>query len=213
MLMPTRLTVVRHGETDWNAEGRLMNQLDSPLSRLGRRQAELLATRLAQCHFDAFYSSDLGRTLATSRPISEVLGYSPTAVPSLRERSLGIFQGLTWTEVFTQFPDEHRSYETDLDYTVPSGESAHAFAERVIDAFETIAQNHLGQDVLVVTHGGVLDVLFRYVVKMPYLGREIARLPNAAINIFEVGPEGWVISTWGDVNHLKSLAGASVESN
>ena len=93
--MPTRFCLVRHGETAWNAEGRLQGQIDIPLNAAGRAQAEATAARLAAHRFDALYSSDLSRALETAAPAATLLGLQTRPTPSLRERQFGGFQGLT----------------------------------------------------------------------------------------------------------------------
>ena len=107
----TRLTILRHGETEWNLQEREMGQLDSPLTPTGLAQARQLAHRLASLHFDAFYSSDLGRASETSSIIAEKLSLKVLFDPRLRERHSGIFQGLTPAEARERYPKERAEYE------------------------------------------------------------------------------------------------------
>ena len=96
--MTTELILLRHGETEWNSAGRLQGHLDSALSPEGLRQADLLAARLSSVSFHALYSSDLGRALETARRIATRTGHSILQDWRLRERGLGVFEGLTRDE-------------------------------------------------------------------------------------------------------------------
>lgn len=202
---PTRLVVVRHGETEWNAVGRLMNQLDSPLTARGHAQAEAVARRLEAFPAEALYSSDLGRARSTAQLITDRRGGEAILHPGLRERHLGVFAGRTREEARAAFPAEYDRYRRDPEFVVPEGESFRQFYDRTIATFEEIAAAHSGGTVLVVTHAGCLDGLFRRVCGMPLDVRRAVRLPNTGLNIFEFedreGDGQWTLVTWGDVSH------------
>ncbi|HJU36658.1 MAG TPA: histidine phosphatase family protein [Gaiellaceae bacterium] len=137
--MPT-LLLVRHGETDWNADGRLQGQTDRPLSDFGRRQAQQLADELADEELEAIYSSDLSRARETAEIVGERLGLPVVLDPELREKDWGTWEGLTAVE---------------RDRVEFVGESTDAHQERMLRALRRIAANHsAGDRVLVVTHGG-----------------------------------------------------------
>ena len=106
-----RLIAIRHGETEWNTQDREMGQLDSPLTSRGVRQAHAIAHRLSRVPFGALYSSDLGRAVATAGVIGERCGKQVRIAPGLRERHMGIFQGLTVAEMRERFPRERQDYE------------------------------------------------------------------------------------------------------
>jgi len=137
----TTLLLVRHGETDWNAEGRLQGHTDRPLNDHGRRQAAALAERLAGEAIDAVYSSDLARARETAGILAERLGLPVVDDPDLRERNWGNWEGLTGTE------------RDRIEYV---GEAQDAHAERVIRAVRRIAELHPDERIVVVTHGGSL---------------------------------------------------------
>lgn len=105
--MACTLCLIRHGETSWNVERRLQGHLDVPLNEAGRRQACLSAAALAGQSFSALYCSDLGRAHETARWIAEALGLDPVPLESLRERHYGAFQGLTYDEARTRFPEDY----------------------------------------------------------------------------------------------------------
>jgi broad specificity phosphatase PhoE len=137
----TTLLLVRHGETDWNAEGRLQGHTDRPLNEHGRRQARALAERLAGDGVDAIYSSDLARARETAEIVGERLGLPVVTDPDLRERNWGSWEGLTGSE---------------RDHVEYVGEAIDAHGERVVQAVRRIAEQHPGQRIVVVTHGGSL---------------------------------------------------------
>ncbi|HEX7526613.1 MAG TPA: histidine phosphatase family protein [Gaiellaceae bacterium] len=137
----TTLLLIRHGETDWNAEGRLQGHTDRPLNDHGRRQAAALAERLAGEAVAAVYSSDLARARETAEILAERLGLPVVDDPDLRERNWGNWEGLRGTE------------RNRIEYV---GEAQDAHAERVIRAVRRIAELHPGERIVVVTHGGSL---------------------------------------------------------
>lgn len=135
----TTLLLVRHGETDWNADGRLQGQTDRPLSDFGRRQARELAESLAGEQLEAIHASDLSRARETAEIVGARLGLVAVLDPDLRERNWGTWEGLT--------PAERDRVEL-------VGESAAEHAERTMRALRRIAARHPEGRVLVVTHGG-----------------------------------------------------------
>jgi broad specificity phosphatase PhoE len=136
----TTLLLVRHGETDWNADGRLQGQTDRPLSDFGRRQAQQLAEELRGEELEAVYSSDLARARETAEIVGERLGLPVVFDPDLREKDWGTWEGLTTVE---------------RDRVEFVGESTEAHQERTLRALRRISERHPGAErVLVVTHGG-----------------------------------------------------------
>ena len=143
--MPTRIILARHGETDWNLERRWQGHSDRPLNEAGRAQAEALAEQLAGEPIAAVYSSDLVRAHETARIVAARLGLDVVAVPGLRERRFGSWEGLRDVEVEHRFPGAHGP---------PDGETREEMLQRVLASLEAIAAAHDGQTVLVVCHGG-----------------------------------------------------------
>src|SRR5262245_40388722 len=136
----TRFIVVRHGETAWNAVSRIQGHLDSPLNEEGMAQALLLAEHLAAEPFDHFYASDLGRALQTAQPLADRTGTQPVPEPQLRERRLGVFQGLTPAECERSYPEDYRRFHSrDPDHSMPGGESIRDLNRRVGALFEALA--------------------------------------------------------------------------
>jgi len=152
--MATTILLARHGETDWNLERRVQGHTDRPLNATGRAQASALAEELADTPLDAVYSSDLVRAHETARIVAERQGLEVTAVPDLREREFGTWEGLTDREILDRFPQAHHGPWGD-------GETPEAMSRRVLEALRRIAETHPGATVLVVSHGGPLRAVLR----------------------------------------------------
>jgi broad specificity phosphatase PhoE len=145
----TTILLARHGETDWNLGRRVQGQSDTPLNDTGRAQAQALAGELAGERLDAVYSSDLVRAHETARIVAEPRGLDVTALPDLREKNFGTWEGLTDDEILVRFPDARHGPWGD-------GETTEDVARRVVAALLRIAESHPGGQVLVVSHGGPL---------------------------------------------------------
>jgi probable phosphoglycerate mutase len=203
---PTTLVVVRHGETAWNAVGRQQGQLDGTLSERGIEQARVIADALAPERFDALYASDLGRAIETAAIVAERLHLDVIPDPRLRERHLGVMQGLTIAEFAERFPEEHARFASgDPDYVLPEGESARQRYERTVACAEDLAVSHPGEQLLLVAHGGVLNGYFRHAVGLPLETPRAFSLFNASINRFVIEEGRWRLDVWGDVRHLGIL--------
>lgn len=199
----TRLIVVRHGQTEWNAVDRFQGYLDTKLSEMGRKQAAALADRLQNGNISAIYSSDLQRAMQTAQPIAQKLQLPIKVDQRLRERNMGIFQGLTFAEISEKFPQEHANFMTwDPDYIIPEGESSRQKYERTISCFDEIALAESGKDVLVVSHGGTIDALFRHALGLSLSQPRKYKNFNASINRFYRTEDTWMLATWGEVSHL-----------
>jgi len=199
----TRMCVVRHGETAWNAEHRVQGQLDVPLNAIGQAQARAAAKVLSQEKFDAIYSSDLSRARQTAAPAAELLSMQVAIDPALRERHYGIFERLTYAEVKEKFPQDYaRFHARDPDYDFRTGESLRDFSARSIAVVSRIASECEGKSILVFTHGGVLDYLYRFITGLSLSAERDFGIPNAGLNRIEVTPAGWRVIAWADTAHL-----------
>ena len=202
-MAPTRLCVIRHGETAWNAEGRVQGQTDVPLSALGEAQALALAAVLAGERFGALYASDLARVRQTAAPAARALGLAPRLEAALRERHYGKFETLTYTEARERFPlDFARFKAKEPDYDFGTGESLARFNARALACVAAIARRHAGEQVLVFTHGGVLEMVRRHALGLGLAAPRDFEIPNAAINWIEVSGEGWRVQAWAETGHL-----------
>lgn len=205
-----RLLIIRHGETDFNAEGRFQGHIDRPLNSTGIAQAEAVARRIASLSTDILFCSDLLRAQQTARIVGQPHGLTPSLEPLLRERHLGVIQGLTAAEAMQQIPDVFTAYKQGHpDYTIPEGESRQQFQDRTIAALTKIALSHQQKHILIIAHGGTVDCLFRHTCGIPLTAKRHWRLWNAGLNSFSCDANGqWRLETWGDISHMDaSLAG------
>jgi probable phosphoglycerate mutase len=200
--METNLIVVRHGETEWNAAGRIQGQLNSRLNEAGRAQAEALAERLALEPLVAIYSSDLGRTLETAAPTADVQVLDIVTDARLRERHLGAFQGMTFKEAAVAHPELYAAYKArDPSADCDGGESLLDVRARVEAVLLEIAARHVGDTVLVVTHGGVLDQIYRLATGMPLEAPRNFDIDNASLNRLVWDGERLRLTHWSDELH------------
>lgn len=201
----TRFCFVRHGETDWNRERRLQGQIDTPLNATGLEQAHVLSQALMalERHFDALYCSDLERTRQTAAPIGLATGLEINLDPQLRERHYGHLQGLTYHEAGEILPEAYRRHRNRDPHEVPEGgESLHAFNVRIQAFLDSAVAEHPGQSLLVVTHGGVLDMVYRIATGKPLADPRDFPIPNAAFNWVVHHRGEWQLEMWADRSHL-----------
>jgi probable phosphoglycerate mutase len=152
---------------------------------------------------DALVASDLGRTQATAAPIAAELGLAAACDPGLRERCYGILEGMTWAEIEQRHAEAYaRLVARDQDYRVPEGESGIQFRDRVFGAFARLAEIHGEARVAVVTHGGVLGIVYRRAHDIPLEMPRTFVVPNAALNRARIEGRRWTIELWAEVEHL-----------
>ena len=197
----TEVVIVRHGQTVWNLEGKRQGHLDSPLTENGMAQARALAQRLKRHSFSGLYSSDLGRAVETARIVSAATGHEVITDLRLRERNLGMFQGLAGKEIGERYPEEYRLHRNP-DYVIPGGESIRQQMERNVTCLTEIARRHPGERLVVVTHAGVLGAFFRYTLSIPLDAPRRYEFVNAGLSVFAYDDGNWFLQTWGDVSHL-----------
>lgn len=199
----TKVIIVRHGQTEWNIRGIRQGHLDSPLTERGLAQAKALGQRLGREKFTSLYSSDLGRALQTAQEVARVTGHEIIKDARLRERHLGIFQGLNGEEINQKYPDERRLMRTSgPGYVIPGGESMVQQVERNVAFLDNLAQKHEGETIVVVTHGGVVSAFFRHTLAIPLEAPRRFEFVNAGLNVFAREDDAWMLLTWGDISHL-----------
>jgi probable phosphoglycerate mutase len=201
--MSTSIILIRHGETDWNAEGRIQGHLPVPLNARGMAQAEALGDHLQTVPFDAVYSSDLLRTRQTAEAIVNRSGHEIRMDARLREWDLGMLSGLLRTQAERDHPRTAQIYRDYLvDEPIPGGESIRGRFERVTAAVSDIAAQHPGESVLVVSHGGPLGDCYRRAIGKGVEERVKPDLFNASINRIRVDGDDWSVDAWAQVGHL-----------
>ena len=205
----TRFCLVRHGETDWNVKQRLQGHTDIPLNEKGRGQAIQMANAIKaiDLHFDVLYTSDLQRAAQTAQAIEKVFGVSAIRNEALRERNLGALQGLTTKEApGLDIELWHRHLSRSLHEELRGGESIVQFANRIRNALEQICLDHAGKTVLLVSHGGALDMMYRIASNQALDAEKAVSVPNASLSWISHDGQSWRVDNWGDIGHLAGLA-------
>jgi probable phosphoglycerate mutase len=197
---------VRHGLTDWNRAGRFQGQIDIPLNAEGIEQAERTGAVFREDRIDAVYSSDLARARQTAEPISRATGLPVLLESGLRERRYGVLEGRTHDEVLRDHPDTYGRWRArDPDFVLPGGgESLRELHRRVADQMRALAASHAGQTIVAVTHGGVLDCIYRIAARLPLEAPRSFDLRNASLNRVRWDGAGFSVASWGDVAHLEA---------
>lgn len=202
----TDFIFIRHGETDWNRQQRFQGQIDVPLNAMGHAQAARLGRRLGAELPCPLYCSDLTRAVETALPVGQAWKLSARGLPALREQSFGVLEGLDVPTIRDRHADLWSQWlEHSADFALPGGESLRQFHARVIVAVRDLARAHSGQVVTVVTHGGVLDMLWRTAHGLPLDGLRQCEIPNAGINRLRWQRETLSIEGWADAAHLEGL--------
>ena len=200
---PTRIFLIRHGRTAWNAALRMQGQLDIPLDDVGQRQAAQLAQALAGEALAAIYSSDLLRALQTAQALAAATGIAVSARAALRERCFGSFEGFTYAEIEARWPeDSARWRRREPDFAPVGGESLQQFHARSVAVVQALASAHRGEAIAVVAHGGVLDCVYRAALGIALDGPRSWQLDNATINRVLFNGQGFALVGWNDAGHL-----------
>lgn len=207
----TRIIAVRHGETDWNTHSRIQGHTDIGLNARGLWQAQRLAQALADEEIHYIYTSDLLRAHTTAHAIASNTTHSELRPlqqhQGLRERAFGQFEGSTFEQIAAQWPEAAQRWkQRDPSFGPPEGETLLDFYHRIQHTLNTIASNHLGQQIAVVAHGGVMDVLYRLATHQALCSHRSWELGNAAINRLLWTPESLTIVGWSDTRHLDDAA-------
>ena len=205
----TRILAIRHGETAWNVDTRIQGHLDIPLNEVGLRQARHLAQALAQHEaIHAIYASDLSRAHTTANAIAQATTQSVTAHAGLRERHFGQFQGRTFSEIEAELPEHALHWRKRTPEWVPpgGGESLLMLRERILKTVDELAARHTGQQIVMVAHGGVMDILYRAATRLDLQAPRTWQLTNTAVNRLLWTPQGLSMVGWGDTSHLDTLS-------
>ncbi len=206
------ILLIRHGETAWNRVRRMQGHIDIPLNDEGQRQARALGAALAVERPAAIYSSDLQRARATAQPVADAHDMPVTCEPALRERCYGGFEGMMYEELAERFPEAFAQWRgRDLHARFPAGEreaeTLMEFHRRSVDAVTSLARRHQACEegkLVIVTHGGVLDCLYREATDLPVGAARDFGIVNAAINRLRWDGERFHLLQWADAAHLEA---------
>ena len=202
----TELVLIRHGETDMNRELRFQGQVNVGLNAIGHEQARRLAARMAGEQADAVYVSDLLRARQTAEPIAGELAMSYVTESGLREQHFGRVDGMRVEDIQRDHPDAWAGWlRFEEDFAMPEGESTRSFHARVMEAVQRLVAAHRDDTVVVVTHGGVLDMIYRTARSLGLSGPRQSEIPNAGFNRIRVRGDSYEILAWADTRHLGDL--------
>lgn len=206
--MVRSLTLLRHGRTSYNAEGRFQGQVDVPLDELGEAQARAVAMHLAGSSTVArIVSSDLRRAAQTAQALSDAADVAVEFDSALREISVGDWEGHTRDEIAQMWPDELDAWLAGVDMRPPGGESRDESATRVYNAITRLAdESGADTDLVVVAHGAVIRGATEMLLGMEHGEGRLGVLTNCTYARLSPGRDGWVLRTWGGGAESVALA-------
>ena len=203
------LYCIRHGESTYNADGRVQGQSDVPLSELGRRQGQAVAAALGGLLIEALYASPLRRAMETAQPVAEALGLPIQTDPRLKEIHAGVFQDQLRSQLGELFPEDLVRWRSgDPDFVIPGGESRRRLMERGREAFESILQSG-HQRVAVVSHGGLMAGALKSLLDIP-AGRHPFDFHNGSISQLAVDGAGVKLLTLNQTDHLRGVGSGGI---
>lgn len=208
----TRLFLVRHGQSNGNAEGRFGGHSPTPLSDLGKQQAELTAKTLLKERITAIYSSDLLRAVQTAEPLAKLADLPIIATPAFRERKVGVLEGLTFDESKAAHPkDYYALVNRNIHHVITNGESYRQLLRRATKELHTILRTHQGENVVIFSHTGAICYLTLYLIGA--INRQTKTTPwlvtsNCGINRFEIRSRTNIrVHAFNDTRHLQQITG------
>ncbi|MEC8980501.1 MAG: histidine phosphatase family protein [SAR324 cluster bacterium] len=199
----TEIILIRHGETEWNSQKRMQGHSNSDLSEVGMGQIQALGELMKNVSFDHIYSSDSLRTRQTAEAITQYSGHTLQFDQRIREKNLGVFEGLTSTEAKERHPEIYRLFKTaGANYVIDEGESTQQLLERALEFIEEIRLRHPQERVVMVTHGGVVRVLMKHVLGLSIDAPTRFIIKNTGI-FGLIWNENWLVTQMGGVSHLE----------
>jgi len=199
----TEIILIRHGETDWNSQQRMQGHSNSDLSEVGRGQIQALGELMKNVSFDHIYSSDSLRARQTAEAVTQYSGHTLQFDQRIREKNLGVFEGLTSTEAKERHPEIYRLFKTaGANYVIDEGESTQQLLERALEFIEEIRLRHPQERVVMVTHGGVVRVLMKHALGLSIDAPTRFIIKNTGI-FGLIWNENWLVTQMGGVSHLE----------
>ena len=209
-MLSTHVVIIRHGQSQGNAEGRFGGHTDTPLSPLGRRQAEATARALASENFAAIYSSDLPRAIETATPLARLTRATLETTEALRERSVGVMEGLTFEEAAEQHPEQYQALlRRDFEHVLLGGESYRQTLDRASRKLDEAIEQHKGGRIAIFAHTGTICILILHLMgalDAPELKPVWIATANCGIARFDLRDDGFVrVLAINDTRHLAGI--------
>jgi broad specificity phosphatase PhoE len=203
----THVLLIRHGQSEGNAERRFGGHTATPLSPRGRRQAQATARALYDEELTAIYSSDLARAVETAEPLAKLTGLEIHPTRAFRERSVGVMEGLTFEDAAQQHPEQYAALlHRDFEHVLTGGESYRQLLDRAWQKLDQIIAQHSGGKIAVFSHTGTICILALHLMgalDAPQLKPVWISNANCAITRFELRDDGFVrVLTINDTRHL-----------
>jgi probable phosphoglycerate mutase len=203
--LPTRLLLIRHAQTEWNIQRRFQGHGDSPITEEGQTQLQRLKSRLAGVEFDVIYSSDLGRTIKTSQMLS---GKKMVEEPRLRERGVGILEGLNLEQIMADHAEAFRAFRSgDKDHQIEGGESLQNALNRAWTFLEEMPEKHPGAELAAVSHAALIRLICKQILGLALDAPNFFQIPNTSLTqlIFSPKDRSWSLECLADTTHLQSV--------
>ncbi len=202
----TDFWIIRHGETDWNAERRLQGWRDIPLNSNGLAQAQALGAHLSRRFGERapshIYSSDLLRAYHTALPYAQLANKEVKRLPGLRERNYGLLEGQLWSAISGVDSSQNHNLAMELDPSTDQAEDLRSFYDRIHGTLSELARLHRNETVVVVSHGGAIDMMWRAASGLPPDAPRAFTQRNTSINRLRIDDDRWDIISWAEVAHL-----------
>ena len=199
----TEIILIRHGETEWNSQQRMQGHSNSDLSSVGQAQIQALGQWMKNVPFDHIYSSDSLRAKQTAEAITQFSGHKMKIDLRLREKNLGVFEGLTSEEARERHPEVFRLFKTaGSKYVIDEGESTQQLQDRALEIVDEIRIKHPEEHVLLVTHGGFIRVVMKHSLGLSLETPTRFLIRNTGVFRL-VWEDKWIVSQMGGVSHLE----------
>jgi len=199
----TEIILIRHGETEWNSQKRMQGHSNSDLSSVGQAQIQALGQWMKYVPFDLIYSSDSPRAKQTAESITQFSGHELQFDQRLREKNLGVFEGLTSEEARERHPEVFRLFKTaGSKYVIDEGESTQQLQDRALEIVNEIRIKHPEERVLLVTHGGFIRVVMKHSLGLSLETPTRFLIRNTGVFRL-VWEDKWLVSQMGGVSHLE----------
>ena len=201
----TRLLLIRHAQTEWNIQRRFQGHGDSLITEEGQEQLQRLKSRLAGLEFDVVYSSDLRRTMETSKMLS---GKQRVEEPRLRERGVGILEGLNLEQIMAEHAEAFRAFRSgDKDHQIEGGESLQIALNRAWTFLEEMPEKHPGAELAAVSHAGLIRLICKQILGLALDAPNFFQIPNTSLTqlVFSPKDRSWSLECLADTTHLQPV--------
>ena len=203
----TTLYLVRHGETEWNASNKIQGNMDTELNDLGKKQAELVANRLAKENIDAVYTSSLKRAKTTAQKIAEHVKVEVQELHEFREISLGPWEGLTISEINEKYEEHYKVYrENPSDFNMPGAETFLQVSERFCNAIRNVIAQNIDKKIVIVSHGAAIKAAIISILGIDIKHYNKFRIDNASISVLSFSDKyhgGVVVEYFNNTCHIE----------